>query len=179
MDGEFEKVGVINYKNSKSANAAMLGGFLIIAVVGGLCIALSGSFEESALGWPWIVALCFGYILMHEAVHMLFMRVFSKERLIISVKFPTVSVGCMARFSRAQFVTVAIAPVAILGAALVLLLLVCGKQYSLALQVLLTLNFAGSVGDFRHAFEAYRYSAEACFQDNSVETSVYMRKREK
>ena len=104
------------------------------------------------------------------------MKLFSKESLYLSIKFPTISVGSKGKFSKLQFTIIALAPVTILGAVLILLLVCCPRGYTFLLAILLTLNFAGAGGDYLQVFEMRKYSADTFFQDNSVETTVYKKK---
>ena len=104
------------------------------------------------------------------------MKFFSKEKLHISIKFPTISVGSNGKFSKSQFMIVALAPVIIWGVILILLMLFSPKEYTFFLTILLILNFAGSGGDYLQVFEMRKYSNDTFFQDSSNETTVYKKK---
>lgn len=103
------------------------------------------------------------------------MKLFSKEKLHISIKFP-ISVGSNGKFSKSQFIIVVLAPVIILGVILILLMLFSPKEYTFFLTILLILNFAGSGGDYLQVFEMRKYSNDTFFQDSSNETTVYKKK---
>ena len=101
------------------------------------------------------------------------MKIFSKEKINISIKFPTISVGSNAKYSKKQFSIIALAPVIILGIILILLILFSSKDYTFLWSILLTLNFAGSGGDFLQFLKISKYPTNTYFQDTSNETIVF------
>lgn len=175
MDNAFEKIGVIDYRKSKYANLFIIGSFILFVLIGAVFIVLSGSIFHNNLKGQWFLLGCFGYIVLHETIHLIFMKLFSKEKLHISIKFP-ISVGSNGKFSKSQFIIVVLAPVIILGVILILLMLFSPKEYTFFLTILLILNFAGSGGDYLQVFEMRKYSNDTFFQDSSNETTVYKKK---
>ena len=176
MDNAFEKIGVIDYRKSKYANFFIIGSFILFILIGVVFIVLSGSISRNNLKGQWFLLGCFCYIVLHETIHLIFMKFFSKEKLHISIKFPTMSVGSKGKCSKSQFIIVALAPVIILGVILILLMLFSPKEYTFFLTILLILNFAGSGGDYLQVFEMRKYSNDTFFQDSSNETTVYKKK---
>lgn len=176
MDNGFRKIGVIDYQKSKYANLFIIGSFVLSISVGAIIIILSDSTSNNILKGQWILLGCLCFIIIHESVHLIFMKIFSKERLCLSFKFPTISVGSNGKFSKRQFIIIALAPVVILGVVLALLIIFCSESYKFFLSILLILNFAGSGGDYLQVFEMRKYSMDTFFQDNSIETSVYKKK---
>ena len=176
MDNGFRKIGVIDYQKSKYANLFIIGSFVLSISVGAIIIVLSDSTSNNILKGQWILLGCLCYIIIHESVHLIFMKIFSKERLCLSLKFPTISVGSNGNFSKRQFIIIALAPVVILGVVLALLITFCSESYKFVLSILLILNFAGSGGDYLQVFEMRKYSMDTFFQDNSIETSIYKKK---
>jgi len=112
-------------------------------------------------------------MILHEIIHLIFIKIFFKEKINISIEFPTISVGSNAKYSKKQFSIIAIAPVIILGSILILLMLFTSKQYTFLWSILLILNFAGSGGDYLQYLEIRKYSDSTYFQDTSVETIIY------
>lgn len=176
MDNAFEKIGVIDYRKSKYTNFFLIGSFILFILIGIVFIVLSGSISRNNLKGQWFLLGCFCYIVLHETIHLIFMKFFSKEKLHISIKFPIISVGSNGKFSKSQFIIVALAPVIILGVILILLMLFSPKEYTFFLTILLILNFAGSGGDYLQVFEMRKYSTDTFFQDSSNETTVYKKK---
>ena len=176
MDSIFEKIGVIEYQKSKYANLFTIGSFAFFIILGAVFIVLSGSVSDNILKGQWFLLGCLCYIFIHEIIHLVFMKIFSKESLYCTIKFPVISVGSNGIFSKAQFTIIALAPVVILGIILVLLIVICPKGYTFCLTILLILNFAGSGGDYLQVYEMRKYSRDTFFQDNSSETIIYKRK---
>lgn len=172
MDRNLKKVGTINYKNGKYSNLFMVGSFILFVIIGVILIMLSNSVENNTVKGQWFLIGCFSYIILHESIHLIFMKLFSKEKLHISIKFP-ISVGSDAKFSKKQFMIIASAPVIILGIILLLLILFTPKQYTFLWSILLILNFAGSGGDYLQFFKISKYPTNTYFQDTSNETIIY------
>lgn len=101
------------------------------------------------------------------------MKIFSQEKINVSIKFPTISVGSNAKFSKKQFSIIALAPVIILGGILILLILFTPKEYTFLWSILLILNFAGSSGDYLQFFKICKYPTNTYFQDTSIETVIF------
>lgn len=130
MDNTLKKIGVIDYKKSKYSHFFIIGSFIFFIIVGGIFIALSNSISSNILMGQWFLLGCLCYIVLHEIIHLLFMKFFSKESLYLSIKFPTISVGSKGKFSKRQFIIVALAPVIILGIVLTLLIVFCSEGYT-------------------------------------------------
>ena len=173
MDKNFKKIGTINYKNGKYANVFMIGNFIFFVLIGIVFIILNNSVENNIIKSQWFLLGCILYIILHEITHLIFMKIFSKEKINISIKFPTISVGSNAKYSKKQFSIIALAPVIILGIILILLILFSSKDYTFLWSILLTLNFAGSGGDFLQFLKISKYPTNTYFQDTSNETIVF------
>lgn len=173
MDSRLRKIGTINYKNGKYASVFMVGNFIFFVLVGIVFISLNNLTESNDLKGQWFLLGCFSYIILHEITHLIFMKIFSREKISISIKFPTISVGSNAKFSKKQFSIIALAPVIILGSILILLILFTSKQYTFLWSVLLILNFAGSGGDYLQFLKISKYPTNTYFQDNSNETIIF------
>jgi uncharacterized integral membrane protein len=173
MDKNFKKMGTINYKNGKYANVFMIGNFIFFVLIGIVFIILNNSVENNTIKSQWFLLGCILYIILHEITHLIFMKIFSKEKINISIKFPTISVGSNAKYSKKQFSIIALAPVIILGIILILLILFSSKDYTFLWSILLTLNFAGSGGDFLQFLKISKYPTNTYFQDTSNETIVF------
>lgn len=173
MHKKLKEVGRINYKNGKNANAFIMGNFIFFVIIGIAFIYLNNSIKNNNIEYQWIILGCFIYMILHEITHLIFIKIFSKEKISISFKFPTISVGSNAKFSKKHFSIIALAPVTILGFILILLILWTSKEYTFLLSIILILNFAGSGGDFLQFIKIRKYSNNTYFQDTSIETIIY------
>ena len=178
MKNTFTVIDVIDYKKSRYAHVFMIGSVVLFLILGGIWIILTNSYTQNGVGNPWFLLGCIAYIVLHELIYLFFMRFFSKERVHVSVKFPTISVGSSGKFYKRQFLIIILAPVVLLGTLLALLLLCSPREYMYFLSVLLILNFAGSGGDYLQAFVIRNYASDTLFQDNSDETTVYRMNQE-
>ena len=168
-----KEIGAIRYSSSVQGKIFMTVFFALSALIGIAIIISEELADTSTVGILWIIVSCAVYMILHEGLHLFFMRMLSKKKLRISFVFPAVSVSCDGLFPRKQFIAIASAPVLILGIILILLLLLMPEGYAFLISILLTLNAAGSGGDFLQIFHALRYPRTALFQDRGDETAVY------
>lgn len=173
MSKVLKRVGTINYKNGKYANVFMIGNFIFFVLIGIIIISLNNLIESNTVKGQWFLLGCICYIILHETTHLIFMKLFSREKINISVKFPTISVGSSEKFNKMQFTIIALAPVVILGCILLLLIIFTQKNYAFLWTILLILNFAGFGGDYMQFFKIRKYPINTYFQDNSDETAIY------
>ena len=166
-------IGTIRYGSSVQGRVFMAAFFALSALIGTAIIISEDLADTSTAGILWIAASCVLYVILHEVLHLLFMWIFSARKPRVSFVFPAVSVSCDGLFTRKQFISIAAAPVMILGIILILLLLFLPGGYSFLISVILTLNAAASGGDFLQIFHALRYPQDALFQDRGDETAVY------
>ncbi len=171
-----ERIGTIRYGNSIQGKIFISVFFALSALIGITLIISEELVDISTVGILWIIVSCVIYMILHECLHLLFMRMFSAKKLRVSFVFPSVSVSCEGLFPRKQFIAIASAPVLILGIILIPLLLFMPEGYAFLISILLTLNAAGSGGDFLQIFHAMRFPRTALFQDRGDETAVYSAK---
>ena len=168
-----ERIGTIRYGSSIRGKIFMTVFFALSALIGIAIIISEELVDTSTVGILWVIVSCVIYMVLHEGLHLFFMRMFLGRKLRISFAFPSVSVSCEGLFTRKQFIAIDSAPVLILGITLILLLLLMPEGYAFLISILLTLNTAVSGGDFLQIFHALRYPRAALFQDRGDETAVY------
>ena len=163
MDAELQQIGRIAYRKARSSFLFMIGCLVLSAAIGGALIVTSGIALQSTLSAACFLIAILCYMVVHEAVHLAFMALFS-----------TISVGSDALYKRGQFITIALAPAFSLGALLALMLLIVPQGCVFLLSLLLVMDIALSGGDFFQAFAALRYPKDALFQDDGDETLVFV-----
>ena len=119
------------------------------------------------------VVLVLVYMALHETMHAVFIKIFSRSRPAYRIRFPFLSVGSEAYFNRRSFIVIALAPVTIWGAALISLLALVPNPLFLSVYILMIVNFAGSAGDYIQAYIALTSPADTLFQDNGKATALY------
>lgn len=174
MDAELQQIGRIAYRKARSSFLFMIGCLVLSAAIGGALIVTSGIALQSTLSAACFLIAILCYMVVHEAIHLAFMALFSRGNVRISFSFPTISVGSDALYKRGQFITIALSPAIGLGVLLALMLLVVPQGYAFLLSLLLLLDIALSGGDFFQAFATLRYPKYALFQDDGDETLVFV-----
>lgn len=113
------------------------------------------------------------YMALHEAMHAVFITIFSRTRPVYRIRFPFLTVGSEAYFNRRSFIIIALAPVTIWGAVLISLLTIVPDYLFLSVFIVAIVNFAGSAGDYIQAFIALTSPAETFFQDSGKATALF------
>ncbi|WP_380166288.1 DUF3267 domain-containing protein [Jannaschia sp. R86511] len=164
-------------KHGRSAVAVQV----VFAVVAAAAVGLALTSDlPLAGGWgavtTWLVtlALCGVYMVLHELTHGAALRLLSDSGASFSVRFPYLSTGSDACLTKARFVAVALAPMVVCGAVLLVALLTVPAAWFLTLYVLTALNLAGSAGDLVQVATVARIPAGALVRDDGSETTVYL-----
>ena len=112
----FYKIGSFSV-NDKKPQAVLSLLFLLIAGIGVGLVFLTKAYENNTVP-VWVIILSIiVFIVVHELIHIVFMSVFAKGKVNVSVKFPTIAVGSDAYFNKNQYIVIALAPVMVLGVA--------------------------------------------------------------
>ena len=146
--------------------------FLLIAGIGSGLLSLSKVYDHSTIPVFVIILSVIGFIVVHELVHLIFISIFSKGKIKVRIKIPTIAVGSEAYFDKIQYVIIALAPVIVLGLINLLCLLMLDDKFIYA--ILLILNFATASGDYILVYNALKQSENSYFVDTAEETKVYM-----
>lgn len=172
-DNNFTQIGKIDLNNDRKLNFLMQGVFVTIAAIGVLLIVLFGLHKGGTVPTLGIVLACLIFIAVHEAIHIIVMKIFSPEKIECRLRFPTFSVGCKHLFNKRQFIMAAAAPVVLLLCVLVVLSLLLPSKYNFLLSVLMVLNFAGASGDYIQIYLTAKSPKGSFFQDDSEITRVF------
>ena len=158
--------------NDKKPQTALSVLFLLIAGLGVGFIFLTKAYANNIVPIWAIILSVIGFIVVHELIHIIFMTIFSKGKVNVKVKFPTIAVGSNAYFNKPKYIIIALAPVVILG--LVSLICLLMLPYKLLFAVLLTLNFAAASGDYILTYYALKQDKNTYFVDKAEKTLVYL-----
>ena len=120
------------------------------------------------------VAMCAVYMIMHELIHGVFLKLFSSVKPKYFARFPFLCTGSEAYFNKRSFSIIALAPVVIWGILLVAMLIFLPTNYFLSVFIVTTLNFAGAAGDYFQVCTISKLSPRALIQDDGKETKVFL-----
>ena len=170
----------MNYKeissfsvNNKKPQTVLSVIFLLAAGLGVGLIFLTKAYKNNIVPIWAIVLLIIAFIVIHELLHIIFMVIFSKGKVNVKVKFPTIAVGSDAYFNKSQYIIIALVPVVVLG--MVSLVCLLALPYKLLFSILLTLNFATASGDYILTYYASKQDKNTYFVDQADKTLVYTR----
>lgn len=168
----------IDLKKDKKAYIAIQGLFLIVvAIMIGLSLWLNFPTKNSwSTGVTVLVtvAMCVVYMITHELIHGVFLKLLSGVNPKYFVRIPFLCTGSEAYFNKRSFSIVALAPVVIWGVLLLTLLALVPTDYFLSIYIVIALNFAGAAGDYFQVFAISKLSPTALIQDNGKETKVFL-----
>ena len=170
MNKELREIGSFSVNNKKSQLILYIM-FLIIAGLGVGIIFLTKVYTNNNVPIWVIILSVIALIIVHELIHIIFMSIFSKGKIIVSVKFPTIEVGSNKHFNKFQYIFIALSPVVILGIISLICLLLL--PYKLLFVILLILNFATAAVDYILTFHALKQKKNTYFVDNANNTIVY------
>lgn len=166
----FKEVGSFSV-NDKKPQTVLSVIFLLIAGLGVGVIFLTKVYENNTVP-VWVIILSvIGFIVIHELTHIIFMSIFSKGKVHVSIKFPTIAVGSNAYFSKKQYIVIALAPFFVLGITSLICLLLL--PYKLLFSLLLILNFATASGDYILTYYAFKQKKNIYFVDTAEKTMLY------
>ncbi len=168
---EFKEIGSFSV-NDKKPQKSLSVLFSLIAGMGTGVIFLTKAYENNIVP-VWVLILSvIGFIVVHELIHISFMTMFSKGKINIRVKYPTISVGSDAYFNKVQYILIALAPVVILGIISLFCLIIL--EYKFLFSILLIFNFATASGDYILTYSALSQEKNTYFVDTAEKTIVYM-----
>jgi len=90
----------------------------------------------------------FAYIILHELVHGIFMRLFSRQRVKYGFTSLYAYAGSDAYFDKSSYIIIALAPVIVWGAVLAVICALLPPLWFWPIYIIQILNFAGAAGDF-------------------------------
>ena len=122
---------------------------------------------------PVLVGMHFAYILLHELVHGVFMRLFSKQKVRYGFQGCFAYAGSTAFFSVFQHNFVALAPLVIWGIVLFVLERTLPDGWFWMLFSVQIANVSGAAGDLYCVYRALSYPRGTLIQDTGVRMRVF------
>lgn len=123
-----------------------------------------------------LIAALVGYIVLHELVHGVFIRVFSGQRAHYGFTGLYGYAGSDAYFTKKSYLLIAMAPVVLWGVVLLVLQFVIGAEWFWMVYLIQVANLSGAAGDFYVAARFAGLPADILVQDSGVAMTVYARR---
>lgn len=170
----------VDLKKDRKAAVAVQGIFVLVVLLAAAAALLLdlplATHWGPAVAIPVTLAACLVYMAVHEATHGVALQLLTKVKPSYAVRFPFLTTGNHAYLTRRSAVIVALAPTVIWGIVLVIALLTLPPDYLLSAYILLTLNFAGSAGDFVEVHVVSRQQQDALVKDDGNQIRVFVPK---
>lgn len=144
-------------------------------------VPLATLFEGLADGRVWPTLLRLGvlllslvlYVILHELVHGLFIRIFSGKRARFGFTGMYAFAGSDCYFAKAPYLIIALAPVILLGAALALLLLHVPPAWFWVVYIIELNNLAGASGDLYVTCRLLKLPKDILVRDSGTAMTVF------
>lgn len=150
----------------------------VVAVVGALIGPAFLAWYESfpLLGWVALLAGMIAYIVAHEAVHGVFIRIYSGKWGNFGFTGAYAYAGSKAYFAKKPYAVIALSPVVFWG---VVFVLGCALFPALfwPLHILQIVNLSGAAGDLYIAHVLRRMPPDVLIQDDGVSMAFYTREK--
>ncbi|WP_411733783.1 DUF3267 domain-containing protein [Paeniglutamicibacter sp.] len=178
LPSSYQQHTTVDLKKDRKLTVAVQGIFVLVVLLAAVAALLLDL--PPATSWPHLVtipvtlAVCLVYMAVHEVTHGVALQLLTKMKPSYAVRFPFLTTGNHAFLTRRSAVIVALAPAAIWGIVLVVALFTLPSDYLLSAYILLTLNFAGSAGDFVEVYVVSRQQQDALVKDDGNQIHVYV-----
>ncbi len=177
---EFKTVDLLNNKKellTVNLAALLLGGVMVLPAA--LLVPFPLLHKESVVNifvpLLFLVAL-FLYVLLHEAVHGVFMKKLSNVKPYFGFKgFMYAYAGSTAFFDKRSYILIALAPVVLLGLALLLANLLLSVEWFWFVYIIQIVNISGAAGDIYVMNIIRKAPADTLVCDAGVSMKMYSR----
>ena len=171
----------INLKENKklyigiNASATILMLALLLPVLfTKLDIIRSDNNYSSFLFTLFLLLFSFAYIVLHELVHGIFIRIFSGKWGNFGFKGAYAFAGSECYFNKASYLVIALSPIVIWGIVLAVLNILMPINYLwFVFYFVQTMNISGSVGDIYVTAKLLRQSPDILIRDTGVAMTIY------
>ncbi len=120
----------------------------------------------------------FAYIILHELVHGVFMRLFSRQRVKYGFTVLYAYAGSDAYFDKSSYIIIALAPVIVWGAVLAVICALLPPAWFWPIYIIQISNLAGAAGDFYVTARFARLPRDILVRDTGVSMTVFAKSAE-
>ncbi len=169
-------------KNKKLALGLNLGAAavgILMAVIAAFIVPISALFDLSKGLLPYAIrfgALLVGmiaYIILHELVHGIVMKYFGAKKIRYGFTGMYAFAGCDCYFDKVSYIAVALAPVVLWGAVLLVLNLLVPARWFWVVYIIQIINISGAAGDAYVTAKFSRLPADILVFDRGTGMTVY------
>lgn len=163
-------------KNKKLATAVNLAalGIMILLFFAGLLFVPFTTIADNTL--PKMAVMCFGmlaYILLHEAVHGIFMRLYSGVKPYFGFTGAYAYAASKSYFNKKSYLVIGLSPVVIWGIVLLLLNLLLPASWFWPVYFIQISNLSGAAGDYYVTARLAKMPADILVYDVGTAMTVY------
>lgn len=182
LPDDYKEYAVIDLlKNRKELKAVCIFSVVIVAVTAVLGIVIWNIFGADVkfswvgLATKFLILLVgiFLYIVLHEAVHGIFIRKYSGKKAYYGYGFGYAYAGSNAYFNKKDYITIALAPVIVWGVVLLLLNFILPINWFWVVYGIQIMNLSGAAGDFYVVYKILSLPAEIMVLDSATKMTVY------
>lgn len=135
---------------------------------------VTGLFIKGAV----LCVMIFAYIILHEAVHGVFIRIISGKWGKFGFRSGFAYASSEAFFGRFEYITVALAPIVIWGIVLGIVNVLVPTGWFWVIYVVQIINLSGAVGDVYMTYAVMKLPKESLFKDDGLDITVYAKTNE-
>ena len=125
-----------------------------------------------------LAGLMFVYVILHEAVHGITMKIFGAKRLKFGFKSMYAYAGSDEYFGKIEYIVIALAPVIVWGIVFVVINAVVPASYFWFVYVLQIINVSGAAGDIYVSIRFAGLDRAVLIQDTGTSMIVYAKEKE-
>ena len=166
-------------KNKKAAVAInVLATVIMLAMVIPMLAIRPFSIESSDGTAPYVrYAILIGgfllYLVLHEAVHGIFMWLFSRQKPFFGIKGVYAYAGSNSFFPKMQYLIIGLSPIIIWGIVLTILCFAVPDDWFWYIYVIQAMNISGAAGDIYVSAKFSRMPSDILVQDKGTAMAVY------
>lgn len=173
--GEFCKIDL--QKNMKQAVIVNVLALVICLLMGVIAsIIFTAPFELEFMKIFITAAGIIVYMILHELVHGIFMTMFSDEKPHYGFTGMYAYAGSDAYFSKKHYVIIALAPVIVWGAVLVVMNMIVPESWVWYVYFIQIMNISGAAGDLYVTYYMQKLPKDILVKDTGVSMTVYSQK---
>lgn len=152
---------------------------VVLAIIGALIVPILSIFEGiNALGYllrllVFVIGM-FGYVVLHEAVHGIFMKGFCPEvKPTFGLSLMYAYAGSEAFYNRRDYIIIALAPVVIWGVVLAIITPLVPQSWFWVVYFIQIMNLSGAAGDFYVTKIMLSMPSSILVQDSGTAMVIY------